>query len=111
MNQDKYPGVYAAMGEMEMRRHERLPMGQMSMRTPERMPAGQTNTWHSENMNTECVDRETELRDMKLAHAYVPFQKLCPTFMPLTALKKGTIFPGLVNVYGWESKEFGGEYL
>jgi Spore coat associated protein JA (CotJA) len=116
MNQDKYPGIYAAMGDMEMRRHERLPMGEMGMRgherpigeidmrTPERMP-GQTDTWYRENMPTDCIDHETELRDVELAHAYVPFQKFCPTFTPLTALRKGTAFPGLVGVYGWQPKQ------
>jgi hypothetical protein len=60
----------------------------------------------------ECIDHETELRDVELAHAYVPFQKFCPTFMPLTALRKGTVFPGLVGVYGWEPKrEMGGELI
>jgi hypothetical protein len=110
MNQDKYPGVYAAMGEMEMRRHERLPADEMRTSYPERTPMEQTNMG-GHAMHTDCIDRETELRDMKLAHAYVPFQKLCPTFVPLTALKKGTIFPGLVGVYGWvPRKETGGEY-
>jgi hypothetical protein len=67
---------------------------------------------HHENMNMECVDHETVLEDVQLAHAYVPFQKWCPTFMPMTALKKGTAFPGLVDVYGWESRHgMGGENL
>jgi hypothetical protein len=123
MNQDKYPGIYAAMGEMEMRRNERpvmagmearrcerfpmneaelkrcerFPMNEMEMRNP--MNMGQMGARHNENMHVECIDHETELRDVELAHAYVPFQKFCPTFMPLTALRKGTVFPGLVGVY------------
>ncbi len=110
MNQDKYPGIYAAMGEMEFRRHELPPMGEADMRM-ERMPMGETGMRFQENMHAECIDHETEIRDVQLAHAYVPFQKWCPTFMPLTALRKGTAFPGLVGVYGWEPKqEVGGEY-
>lgn len=49
-----------------------------------------------------CVPQETEITDVKLAYAYVPFQKLCETFPPLEGLRKGTIFPPLYNVYGWE---------
>lgn len=111
MNPDKYPGIYAAMGEMEMRRHERLPMCEMEMRRYERPPMEETNIRYQENAQTGCIDREQVIEDPQLAHAYVPIQKLCPTFTPITALRKGTIFPGLVNVYGWENKEFGGEYL
>ncbi len=110
MNQDKYPGIYAAMGEMEMR--QCLSMNEAETRHIERVPVGKTNMWNNDNMHAECIDHETELRDVKLAHAYVPFQKLCPTFVPLTALKKGTIFPGLIGVYGWVPRqEIGGEYL
>ncbi len=54
-----------------------------------------------------CVPQETVINDVKLAHAYVPIQKMCATFMPLESLKKGTIFPPLVNVYGWERKGMG----
>jgi hypothetical protein len=124
MNQDKYPGIYAAMGEMdtwrnerfpmdyvETRRHERLPVGEMEMRRYERQPIAETAMRYQENAKTECIDSEQVIEDPKLAHAYVPIQKFCPTFTPITALRKGTVFPGLVNVYGWENKEFGGEYL
>lgn len=161
MNQDKYPGIYAAMGEMEkrrcerfpmgemekrryenfpmnememrrfennpmnemeMRRHERLPLDEMDVRRRKRVPAGSEMRRREynpmgeagiryENTNIGCIDREQVIEDPRLAHAYVPIQKLCSTFTPMTALRKGTIFPGLVNVYGWESKQFGGEYL
>lgn len=49
-----------------------------------------------------CIPQETEITDVRLANAYVPFQKLCETFPPLEGLIKGTIFPPLHNVYGWE---------
>lgn len=51
-----------------------------------------------------CVPQETEINNVQLAQAYVPFQNMCETFAPLDALIKGTIFPALFNVYGWERK-------
>jgi len=38
--------------------------------------------------------------DVRLAHAYVPWQRLCGTMSPLQSLKAGTIFPELTNQYG-----------
>jgi len=58
-----------------------------------------------DNTNMDCQTHEMVIEDVELAHAYVPFQKWCPTFMPLTGLKKGTIFPALVGVYGWERRQ------
>jgi len=56
-----------------------------------------------------CVDRETMITDVELANAYVPFQKLCPTFTPAASLKNGTIFPGLYKPK-WENRNaWGGE--
>lgn len=37
----------------------------------------------------------------KLAHAYVPFQKLVNVYSPKQALCKGTIFPELYMPYEW----------
>lgn len=54
-----------------------------------------------------CVPQETVINDVKLAHAYVPFEIMCTTFMPLESLRKGTIFPPLFNVYGWEREGMG----
>lgn len=54
-------------------------------------------------MGGTCVDRETTINDVELARAYVPFQKLCPTFTPITSLKNGTIFPGLYDPK-WDSR-------
>ena len=60
--------------------------------------------------DSSCVDHETLINDVQLAHAYVPFQKFCPTFTPMASLKNGTVFPGLYDVHGWESQNgFGGE--
>ena len=55
-----------------------------------------------------CVPQETVITNVQLAHAYVPFEKMCSTFTPLTGLKQGTIFPPLVGVYGWERRRTGG---
>ncbi len=38
--------------------------------------------------------------DIKLAHAYVPFQYLCNVYPPHIALRRGTIFPELDRPYG-----------
>jgi len=46
-----------------------------------------------------CIPQETAINDVILAHAYVPIQKLCATYAPLTALRKGTIFPPLSGLY------------
>lgn len=51
-----------------------------------------------------CIPQETILRNVKLAHAYVPFQKLCTTLSPMEGLKKGTIFPELFSPYEKEKK-------
>ncbi|NLM73443.1 MAG: spore coat associated protein CotJA [Clostridiaceae bacterium] len=51
-----------------------------------------------------CIPQEQSLHNVQLAHAYVPFQKLCNTFRPLDGFRKGTIFPELYDVYGWERK-------
>ncbi len=56
---------------------------------------------------SSCVPQETVIKDVKLAHAYVPFQKLCATYMPLEGLKQGTIFPPLVGLYSWQKKGMG----
>lgn len=49
--------------------------------------------------NRNCIPQETVIRNVQLAHAYVPFQKMCSTFEPIMGLRKGTIFPELLNVY------------
>lgn len=51
-----------------------------------------------------CMTHETEIKNVRLAHAYVPFQNMCETFSPFEAFKRGTIFPELYNVYGWRRK-------
>lgn len=53
----------------------------------------------------KCVPQEAYISNVELAHAYVPFQKLCNTFTPLGALITGTAFPSLYNVYKWEARQ------
>lgn len=47
----------------------------------------------------KCIPQETVLNNVRLAQAYVPFQKLCTTFSPEIALMKGTAFPPLFDNY------------
>lgn len=46
-----------------------------------------------------CVPWEKVIKDVKLAHAYVPIQNFCKTYAPLKSLMEGTAFPDLVNGY------------
>lgn len=50
-----------------------------------------------------CVPQETVIEGVRLAAAYVPYQKFCTVFSPLEGLARGTVFPELVSPY--ESKE------
>lgn len=47
-------------------------------------------------MQYDCPDIKSPL---KLAHAYIPFQKLDEVFHPNEALCKGTLFPELYMPY------------
>ncbi|MBZ2176063.1 spore coat associated protein CotJA [Schnuerera sp. xch1] len=42
-------------------------------------------------------------RDMRLARAYVPFQRLNEVYDPKEALKRGTLFPELYMPYKRET--------
>ncbi|MEF2112537.1 spore coat associated protein CotJA [Clostridium frigoriphilum] len=44
------------------------------------------------------------MKHVRLAAAYVPYQKLCTIFSPLEALKRGTAFPELYSPYDGEDK-------
>jgi len=46
-----------------------------------------------------CVPYENVITNVKLARAYVPFQKLCTLYPPDIALQKGTVFPELYSPY------------
>ncbi|HOJ10077.1 MAG TPA: spore coat associated protein CotJA [Clostridiales bacterium] len=47
----------------------------------------------------QCIPQELVIRNVKLARAYVPFQKLCSLYPPEIALHKGTVFPELYSPY------------
>ncbi|MCB2295019.1 spore coat associated protein CotJA [Clostridium algoriphilum] len=51
-----------------------------------------------------CIPQETVIKNIRLAAAYVPYQKLCTLFAPLEALKRGTAFPELYSPYNGEDK-------
>ena len=59
---------------------------------------------NTEQSVEKCVPQETVLDNVRLAQAYVPFQKLCTTFTPNSALMKGTAFPPLFDNYSREKK-------
>lgn len=56
-----------------------------------------------------CIPQETIITNVRLASAYVPFQKMCSNLPPVEALKKGTIFPELYSPYS--SKKRSENYL
>lgn len=49
--------------------------------------------------NCNCIPQETTIKNVKLARAYVPYQKLCKLLYPIEALKYGTAFPELYSPY------------
>jgi hypothetical protein len=51
------------------------------------------------NMSAGCIPLETPITNVKLATAYVPFQKYCGVLSPMDALKKGTAFEELYSPY------------
>lgn len=53
-----------------------------------------------------CIPQETVINDVRLAMAYVPFQKLCTLFSPIEALSRGTAFPELFSPYEKKDKKY-----
>ncbi len=49
--------------------------------------------------NRNCIPQETTITNVRLASAYVPFQKFCATFSPIKSLAEGTAFPELYSPY------------
>lgn len=66
------------------------------------------NEMHGMNFNqmSTCIPQETVIRNVRLAAAYIPYQKLCTIFSPLEALSKGTVFPELYSPYVGKDKKF-----
>lgn len=56
-----------------------------------------------------CVPQETTIKDVQLANAYVPFQKLCTTYTPMRSLIEGTAFPELSDPYERQDRYRGKE--
>ena len=55
------------------------------------------NPYTADNKN--CNPQETTITNVRLATAYVPFQKFCATLSPVKSLKEGTAFPELKSPY------------
>ena len=53
-----------------------------------------------------CIPQETTIKDVRLAAAYVPFQRLCTLLSPVEALKAGTAFPELYSPYKKVDKKY-----
>jgi hypothetical protein len=53
----------------------------------------------------KCMPQETVIRNVRLAAAYVPYQKLCAILSPLESLSKGTVFPELYSPYEGKNKK------
>ncbi len=85
----------------------KMPERMMPETMPERMAPGKMQDRQMNDMMPDkaCVPWEQVIKDVKIAHAYVPIQKLCTTLMPMKSLIEGTAFPELIDVYGWESKK------
>jgi hypothetical protein len=60
----------------------------------------------SSHPSSNCIPQETVIKDVRLAMAYVPFQKLCTLFSPMEALKRGTAFPELFSPYEGKEKKY-----
>ncbi|WP_051542047.1 spore coat associated protein CotJA [Clostridium lundense] len=54
----------------------------------------------------KCIPQETVITNVRLAAAYVPYQKLCTLFSPLEALRRGTVFPELYSPYEGRDKKY-----
>lgn len=52
-----------------------------------------------------CIPQEMVIKNVRLAAAYVPFQKLCTLLSPIEALSKGTVFPELYSPYNKTKKK------
>ncbi|WP_326908681.1 spore coat associated protein CotJA [Sedimentibacter sp. MB31-C6] len=54
----------------------------------------------------KCIPQEMVIENVRLAAAYVPYQKLCELFNPLESLRKGTAFPELYSPYEARDKKY-----
>ena len=88
-----------------------MPVMQPPMQMPEMCPDMEMPEMYPEMQMPEmmpmpcmpcnkCVPQETYIPNVRLATAYVPFQKLCTVYEPVDGLYHGTIFPELFSPYG-----------
>jgi hypothetical protein len=49
--------------------------------------------------NRNRIPQETTIANVRLATAYVPFQRFCTTYSPIKSLVEGTVFPELCSPY------------
>lgn len=61
---------------------------------------------HQCHDDKHCIPQEMMINNVRLAAAYVPFQKLCSLFVPMEALKRGTAFPELFSPYKARDKKY-----
>ncbi len=52
-----------------------------------------------QRQNRHCIPQQTEIKNVQLAAAYVPYQKYCGIMSPLDSLIRGTAFPELFSPY------------
>jgi len=52
-----------------------------------------------QKQNRACIPQQTEITNVQLAAAYVPFQKYCGIMSPMDSLIRGTAFPELFSPY------------
>ncbi len=52
-----------------------------------------------ETQRERCIPQETSIHCVRLATAYVPFQRYCGVWSPCRALRTGTAFPELFSPY------------
>lgn len=71
-------------------------------------PEYEMQEMHEMNYNpmSKCMPQENIIRNVRLATAYVPYQRLCTLFKPLEALSKGTVFPELYSPYEGKDKKY-----
>lgn len=53
----------------------------------------------------QCIPQELVIRNVRLAAAYVPYQRLCTLLSPIEALRHGTVFPELYSPYEGKDKK------
>lgn len=66
---------------------------------PQKITPEQMQHHMNEQCMPECIPQEEVIQNVRLAEAYVPWQKMCSIFSPIESLKRGTVFPELYSPY------------